>query len=159
MSRGDRRRRPKIRQMIFTIGYQKTSLDKIEQIMKDKAIDLLIDVRSVPYTRNPIKKEFNKERLIELLGKKYVWMGNICGGREGPVKPACIKALERLIEKNLLLMCMENHPRDCHRFHSIAKTLEQKGVRVTHLFDGLEKTAGELEEMYNNEPDSRSYRS
>jgi uncharacterized protein (DUF488 family) len=137
--------------MIYTIGYQNTSMDELKHIMKDKAIDLLVDVRSVPYSRNPMKKDFNKERLIELLGKKYVWMGNICGGREGPVKPACFTALERLFAKNLLLMCMENHPCDCHRFHSIAITLDQNGVEVIHLFDGLEKTTEDLHDLCNDE--------
>ena len=51
--------------MIYTIGYQKFSIEDIENIIVKKDIGLLVDVRSHPYSRNPAKKDFNKNRLIE----------------------------------------------------------------------------------------------
>ncbi len=51
-------------------GYQKTTLKEIEAIMDAKGIDLLVDVRSWPYSRNPMKQEFNKNQLSKRFGRR-----------------------------------------------------------------------------------------
>lgn len=142
--------------MIYTIGYQKNTFKQIEQIMDDKDIDLLVDVRSWPYSRNPMKQEFNKNRLQEFLEEKYLWIGNLCGGKSGmPVSEKCIIKINEDLHYgrgfNLLLMCMENHPCDCHRMYDISRRLMKIGVEVIHLFNGKEMTTGELSEQYCKE--------
>ena len=144
--------------MIYSIGYQKITVEQLKEIMKQKDIGLLVDVRSVPYSRNPLKYEFNKNRLIASLGistkhacHRYTWMGDRCGGKQGPVKAECIRKLLVLNnppgEHNLLLMCMENHPLDCHRYYDISKRLLDPGrIDVIHLFDGQEVKTSELME-------------
>jgi uncharacterized protein (DUF488 family) len=125
--------------MIYTIGYQRNTIEDIERIMTAKNIGLLVDVRSVPYSRNPAKREFNKNRMLQrFCGSCYFWLGEICGGKKGPVGSACIrKLLELATKEDLLLMCLENHPFDCHRYYDIGKRLLDPGrVDAVHIFDG-----------------------
>jgi len=121
--------------MIHTIGYQAFSLDLVLTIMKESNIDILVDVRSWPFSRNPMKQEFNRNRLEETLGQSYIWLGPICGGKNGPVKAACISKLTKLVSAghHLLLMCMEAQPKDCHRYYDISKQLEECKIHVHHI--------------------------
>ncbi len=133
--------------MIYTIGYQNTALNQIINIMEEKDIDLLIDVRSWPYSRNPQKYEFNKNKLQQKLKGKYRWVGNLCGGMKGAVSEKCIDSILKHSEESvLLLMCMENHPHDCHRFYDISKRLAERGIQAVHIFNEQERTTQELEE-------------
>ncbi|MEW6115649.1 MAG: DUF488 domain-containing protein [Nitrospirota bacterium] len=136
--------------MIYSIGYQKRKLSEIVSVMEEKDIDLLVDVRSVPYSRKP---EFNRNRLQEALGSRYEWMGEVLGGKKGPAKEIGIKKLLFLHGqgRRLLLMCMEHHPCDCHRLYDISRRLAKRGVEVVHLFDGHEQTTDELSEEACNE--------
>lgn len=137
--------------MIYTIGYQKQTMGEVKAIMQAKDIDLLVDVRTWPYSRNPVKQEFNKNRLQEILKGSYFWTGEVCGGKSGnPVSVGCINKIANLSsEQSLLLMCMENHPFDCHRFYDIGRRLGDKGIEVIHLFDGQEQPTGELQLQYD----------
>jgi hypothetical protein len=146
--------------MIYTVGYQNITIEQLEKIVEDKNIGLLTDVRSIPYSRIPEKYEFNKNRLAARFSDKYTWMGDRCGGKKGKAKPECIKKLIYLTtppgERNLLLLCMEQHPCDCHRYYDIAKRLLNHGIEVRHLMmheiDGYrvglsEYTTSELNEV------------
>ncbi|MDO8281551.1 MAG: DUF488 family protein [Thermodesulfovibrionia bacterium] len=141
--------------MIYTIGYQKSNLKHIISIMDAKDIGLLVDVRSVPYSRVPEKYEFNKNRMIEELKDKYLWVGDICGGKSGnPVPQKCINEIIDLHKGrgfNLLLMCMENHPCDCHRLYDISRRLVKSGEIPVHLFDGNEVETHVLSERFCKE--------
>ncbi len=133
---------------IYTIGYQALTLKQIIEIMDEKGVEFLVDVRSVPYSRRPDKFEFNKNRLQEKLGSTYRWMGVMCGGKTGPAKESCIDELQRLSQDStILLMCMENNPCKCHRFSDLARRLESDDLHVIHIFDGKEMTTAELEEV------------
>jgi len=138
--------------MIYTIGYQKRTITEIVNIMDAKDIGLLVDVRSVPYSRHPSKHEFNRNRLLPLLSSRYLWLGDICGGKQGPVTDNCIDRLEKYVgQTTIMLMCMENHPCDCHRLCDIARRLRTRGHEAVHLFDGHEATTDELTEEACNE--------
>lgn len=131
--------------MIYTIGYQKITLVNLVQIMGKSAgknIDLLVDVRSKPYSR---KADFNQKNLIYVFGKKYLWLGDICGGLTGKATDVCIEKLAQLGKKrNILLMCMENDPLKCHRYSDLSLRLLAMGIQAIHLFDGKEMTTDEL---------------
>lgn len=128
--------------MIYAIGYQKMTLGNLLSIMEAKDIRLLADVRSIPYGR---KHEFNRRRLEAALGNRYVWKGDLLGGKYGPAKAEGLKWLIETGEKeNVLIMCMEGHPCDCHRLYDIARRLGLRGVDVVHFYDG-EKTTKEME--------------
>jgi uncharacterized protein (DUF488 family) len=123
--------------MIFTIGYQAVSLRGLLRIMDEKGVDLLVDVRSVPYSRIPQKYEFNKNRLEETLGERYVWKGDICGGKHGKAKEKCIKEIMEMDrDRTIMLMCMETDPHDCHRFYDIGVRLLEKGIEAYHILPG-----------------------
>ena len=138
--------------MIYTIGYQAITLKELLSTMKEKGIDLLVDVRSVPYSRLPEKYEFNRNRLSEALGKRYVWKGDFCGGKHGKAKEKCmLDLIDMERDKDIMLMCMESHPCDCHRFYDIGLRLLLKGIESHHLISGggvrTEYTTTELKEV------------
>ena len=119
-------------QTIYTIGYQKLTVDRLIQIMTEKNIDRVIDIRSKPYSRFP---EWNTNALKKRLGARYIWKGDILGGLSGPVPEQGIEYLATTNE-TVVLLCMEHDPARCHRFQDIAPRLEQMGVNVIHIVDG-----------------------
>ena len=141
--------------MIYSIGYHSTTLDKVVEIMREKGVDYLVDVRTHPYSRRPDKFEFNKNRLIEVFGARYRWEGEILGGKEGEVKPEGIDLLARMStkpsEKILLIMCLEHKPEDCHRHYDISLKLLERGVDVIHIFEDREIPASNLKESLNGD--------
>jgi uncharacterized protein (DUF488 family) len=136
---------------IYAIGYQQRKVEDIVEIVKEKGISHVVDVRSVPYSRD---QSYNKNRLSDVFGNQYVWLGKVLGGKTGPAKQ---EGIERLLialrekELVLLLMCMENHPCDCHRLTDISRRLLERGIDVIHIFDGEEKLTSELTEDLCNE--------
>lgn len=130
--------------MFFTIGYQRFSLPGLIRKLDEHKIDLLIDVRTRPYSHNP---QFCKGNLIHVLGDRYRWMGASLGGKSGVKKQGYNEALELLMNlsktKNICVMCMEPDPSTCHRDFWIASDLKQRfNVDVKHLLNG--KTEWEL---------------
>jgi uncharacterized protein (DUF488 family) len=75
---------------LYTVGHSNHPLDIFTQLLVDRAITQLIDVRSTPYSRfNP---QFNQAALRQtLLGLAidYVYLGKELGGR--PADPSCYK--------------------------------------------------------------------
>lgn len=135
--------------MIYTIGYQGITVADLLMVMDNRDIGLLVDVRSRPYSRKP---EFNKNRLIEQLGSRYVWKGDILGGLppKGASRPhiedSAIGWLSSQTD-NVLLMCMERHPCDCHRYLEIGVRLKKMGVDSVHICNGRSYTVDELREV------------
>jgi hypothetical protein len=109
--------------MILTIGYEHITPDTLAA--RAKALGaIVVDCRSsVART----KAGFGKRQLATLLGADgYTWQGAILGGRGEGVTPAGVewlRAENRAREGqgvNLLLMCQEGAPGECHRHHQIA---------------------------------------
>lgn len=128
---------------IYSIGYQKLTPETLESILHAYGITLLIDIRSVPYSRKPA---FNRKRLEVQFGLDvYIWKGDILGGKFGPAKQEGIDFLVKLnAEAKQVLMCLENDPRDCHRYQDIGVRLLKHGIDVIHLHDGIEETTSEI---------------
>ena len=78
---------------VYTIGHSNKEAKVLIELLKKYSIDLLIDVRSYPYSQyNP---QFNKQNIEkELLanGINYLFLGNYLGGR--PKDPTCYKGGE-----------------------------------------------------------------
>lgn len=121
---------------MFTVGYANKTLSDIIALMITRRIIWLVDVRSIPFSRKP---EFNRPALERALGKRYCWDGARLGGKGWPVKPEGYdEGLKDLVQRgklvNVLVMCMEKDPDQCHRKRWIAADLkEQFGVDCTHL--------------------------
>ncbi len=135
--------------MLYAIGYQKLTLKALLEVIGEKAIELLVDVRSVPYSRNP---EFTRRSLERALRERYLWKGDVLGGKWGPAAEAGLQYLAKEGKrKRVLVMCMESCPCDCHRLYDISRRLLARGVDVIHLYDGAELTTNEMEARCDEE--------
>ncbi|MCX6689845.1 MAG: DUF488 domain-containing protein [Methanoregula sp.] len=139
----------------FTIGYGNYPIDRFVGILQNVGIDMIIDVRSSPYSRfNP---HFNRENLENSLNRNdigYQYMGEQIGGRytdpgllfpDGTVDYRKVrdtelfrKGIRQLLTiiasgKTIALMCAEKEPERCHRFALISPVLQLKGISVIHI--------------------------
>lgn len=73
---------------LYTIGHSRHPIDKFIQLLVDHHIEVLVDVRSTPYSRfNP---QFNKTTLQQALVEnhiQYIYSGGELGGH--PKDPEC----------------------------------------------------------------------
>lgn len=153
---------------IFTIGHSNFTAEYIIDLLKRHGIEVLMDVRSVPYSRhNP---QFNRESFQEVLasvGIHYTYAGQQLGGR--PDDPTCYEGervqYKRIMDKpwyqegidhliktasdqRVAIMCSEEDPLQCHRHNLIAQTLLARGVTVWHI-----RGDGRLEKAHPNPPE------
>ena len=138
---------------ILTIGHSKHSVQTLVELLNGKAVEVVIDVRSQPYSRfNP---DFNRESLSECLKKQrisYLFLGRELGARSSD--PSCYErgrvqyrrlaatklfqdGLRRVIEsaqaQRVALLCAEKEPLACHRTILVGRELEAAGVPVAHI--------------------------
>lgn len=153
--------------VVFTIGHSNVPVEHIIDLLKRYNIEMLVDVRSVPYSRhNP---QFNQEefrRALKESGVQYVYEGKALGGRpddpdcyEGGqvqyrlimTKPWYQQGIDRLIEMarahRVAILCSEEDPLHCHRHNLIAQTLLKQGVSVWHI-----RGDGRVEQAHLNVP-------
>jgi uncharacterized protein (DUF488 family) len=149
--------RPADIQNIFTIGHGVRPLDQFCTILKSFAIDLVIDVRTIPRSRhNP---QFNRETLPESLKPQeigYIHQSGLGGLRKTyPDSPnkgwhnasfrgfadymqtrefesSLIDVIEKASRKTTVLMCAETLPWRCHR-SLIADALLVREIPVIHI--------------------------
>ena len=140
---------------ITTVGHSNHSMDTFIDLLHQHEIDLVIDVRSQPYSR--WADQFNREPLREALqaaGVAYRYRGDTLGGRpKDPTfydpgerrpnyktmqtTPTYRQALDELTalaqDQRIAVMCSEGDHRQCHRHLLITQSLLQRGVRVRHI--------------------------
>jgi uncharacterized protein (DUF488 family) len=149
----------------FTIGYGNYPIDWFITFLQKISIDVIIDVRSSPYSRfNP---HFNRENLENSLNRSdigYRYMGDKIGGRytdpsllfpDGTVNYRKVQDTEKFQEginevlsiissgKMLALLCAEKEPERCHRFALISPVLQLKGISVIHICHDMKLQANE----------------
>lgn len=132
---------------IYSIGYQKLELDDLKDIAEHFDA-IVVDVRSVPSSR---KKGFSRKALDDALGPFYVFKGDQLGGRAPGVTPAGIEWLKKF-DQNIMLLCMEEAPGDCHRHHDIATRL-LPSIDVTHIYQNELIQASALQRAIDNDTD------
>ena len=139
---------------IFTIGHSNNKIEDIISWLKKNSIAILVDVRSVPYSR--YVPQANREA-IQLAsnnaGIKYVFMGDQLGGRPAGIETKdnlgnCdysklastdkfregLKYLLKGAEENALcILCSEEDPAKCHRGLLISRELAKLGIEVRHI--------------------------
>jgi len=146
--------------MIKTIGHSNHPLERFLGLLKAGGVKLLVDVRSMPYSRR--FPQFGRERLSKSLadaGIDYLWEGEALGGKPGAgggynelaARPAFKNALDRVIKRGqgmtLCLMCAEKEPLDCHRTVLVSRRLAERGVPIEHLLaDGSRQSHAVIEE-------------
>ncbi len=138
---------------VFTIGHSNHDITTFVSLLLAKKIELLIDVRSTPYSK--LYPHFNMRPLEVSLTKnsiKYIFLGNSLGGRsdsisdysEGRVmydrlaqKEEYISSINELIsisaKYKTVLMCSEKEPLECHRALLISKSIEMHNVKIFHI--------------------------
>jgi ATP-dependent DNA helicase RecQ len=151
---------------ILTLGYGTRSVDDLIRTIREAGVTVLVEVRSAPYSKR--RPEFVKRALAEwvpAMGVRYLFAGDALGGmptdpgsylRDKLVPerrwkhPDFVAGIERL--RGLLaagevacLMCAEEDPARCHRFHLLGEALQAAGVEVRHLrADGTSATQAEI---------------
>jgi len=142
---------------IKTIGHSNHPIERFVDLLKKGGVKLLVDVRSVPYSRR--FPHFGREKLarsLETAGISYVWEGEALGGKgggytEAAARPAFAETLDRLMERatdtTVCLMCAEKEPLDCHRTVLVSRRLAERGAAIEHLLaDGRTRDHAEIEE-------------
>ena len=139
--------------MLYTIGHSNMTQESFIEILKSFKIEILVDVRSSPYSK--FVSHFNREDIKRILIKKdirYIFLGDYIGGKprdkkyyqNGNVNYRLISMSDRYSEGinkiielnnkcNIVLMCSEEDPYNCHRHNLITQTLVKKGLNVIHI--------------------------
>jgi hypothetical protein len=125
---------------IYTIGYQRLAPSRLLHIAQQLDA-LVVDCRFKPVSRKP---SFGGRQLSFLLGDRYTWKGNVLGGRLGGgqshTTPKGIQWIKDQ-KRNLILLCLEEAPGDCHRHHDICGPHFPDAL---HIFEDELFTANDL---------------
>lgn len=132
---------------IFTIGYEKRSIDDVIWLLQSRRVARVVDVRLTPWSRRP---DFSKSRLcsaLEAAGIAYEHMGGL--GNPPTIRDiylagdaeaghdrfrehlsngasAAVDDLMGLVSKrSVALLCLERDPHRCHRSVVAAVTAER----------------------------------
>jgi uncharacterized protein (DUF488 family) len=132
---------------IYTIGHSNHESDQFVTLLRQHGIQLLVDVRSSPYSR--FVPQANRESLARTLEDAkiaYRWLGDRLGGKpQGVVadydhlraSPAfrlgIVELLALAAERHTAIMCSEGDHRQCHRHKLITPALIEEGVHVLHI--------------------------
>ena len=140
---------------IYTIGHSNHTQEKFLDLLTKAHIVFIVDVRSNPNSKWSIFANRGEiEKVLELIGIKYVYLGNELGGH--PSDPDCYDAktekvdylaiqkkeyfkrgirriLDYLKEHDVCIMCAEENPSSCHRHLLVGAVLRQEGVTILHI--------------------------
>jgi len=139
---------------IWTIGHSNHEFDAFVQLLRGQEIDVVVDVRSFPYSR--FAPQFNQDELrrgLRAAGLRYLFLGEQLGGRpaspghydaEGHAlyglmaeEPDFQTAIDRLVagaaEHRIALLCSEGKPEGCHRRLLVGKVLAELGIPLHHI--------------------------
>src|SRR5512139_2752128 len=114
---------------IYTIGHSNHEPDAFLALLRQHGIELLVDVRSNPYSRYvPQANRETLARFVESAGIAYRWLGDRLGGKPtgGPVdydelrtSPSFQRGIVDLLtlatHHRTAIMCSEGDHRQCHR--------------------------------------------
>jgi uncharacterized protein (DUF488 family) len=149
---------------IFTVGYQKRSLDEFIELLLGASIDVLIDVRETAWSHKPGFSKGAFSKALAAAGIDYLharFAGNPKRLRAGAATHAeCLTAYARYVDSNvqiiedfeqlvrqlleqgktICLTCFERHHEDCHRSILTDRWQRRAHGRVRHLaIDGCDR--------------------
>ena len=145
------------RTKLYTIGYEKRDLAEFLDILMENEVEIIIDIRAVPYSR---RKEYSKKILAASLtqaGIEYVHIVELGSPKELRDKVKAdddydyffaeyekylqtqTEALRRIVniagEKNSCLLCYERDVDRCHR-RAVAdgiRDMAGENIGISHL--------------------------
>jgi uncharacterized protein (DUF488 family) len=132
--------------VIYTIGYQRLTPERLEEIVRGLDATLL-DCRFVPMSRKP---GFSGKALRARLGERYVAAGEDLGGRGHTTDEGIRMLREGSRDRNVMLLCMEEAPGECHRHFTICGPHFPAAV---HIYQDELITAAELERATQEDTD------
>lgn len=140
---------------LYSIGHGNRKPEDFLSLLRDFKIEYLIDVRSQPYSKfNPQFNQNDLKYFLERNGITYVFMGDTIGGRpkdiscydnEGKVDYEVVKSKEFFLsgidrlktaytkDINVVIMCSESKPCECHRSKLIGKILATDNILIRHI--------------------------
>lgn len=142
---------------ICTIGYEGAELFQFLNTLKERKVEVILDIREQPLSRKP---DFSKNQLSRTLmeeGIGYVHLqglGNPKAGREADkrgdhttykriymshlqskIAQADMKtAMEIAKKQRAALLCFERDPKVCHRLMTAAEIVAQTKQQIEHIF-------------------------
>jgi uncharacterized protein (DUF488 family) len=144
---------------IYTIGSSIHAIDEFMALLNKYKINAVADVRSVPYSKHT--PQYNREKLSGILKENqinYLDFNKEFGARRRESEaytngivdfkkvvnlPEFLYGIERINEGmskgyNIVLLCAEKDPINCHRFFLVSKALVDKlSINIDHiLYDG-----------------------
>ena len=143
--------------ILWTVGYEKTRIDRFIAQLAQTGITRLVDVRDVAWSHNP---SYAKKKLEAALAKANIAythlkaLGNPKPGREAahagdtatfhriyrdhlggdPGQAALAQLKQFAAAERTCIMCLEREPERCHR-NLICETLAEQGVEIRHLIE------------------------
>lgn len=129
---------------IYTVGHGLADPGLIHSILAAAGVDVLVDVRSTPYSRrNP---QFSRAPLASLAsswGMAYDWRGANLGGF-GPNEhfdETVHELAGAAPRRTIALLCSEKDYTACHRKTLLTPAFQRLGLTVVHLLhDGTTAT-------------------
>jgi predicted GIY-YIG superfamily endonuclease len=139
---------------LYSVGHSNQSMDEFLGLLQLHDIEVLVDVRSAPYSR--FVPQYNHASLKEAIvaaGMRYVYLGKELGGRPDDIAfydsdgradyrmisgtPLFQEGIDRLRRGGemyrVAMMCSEEDPTVCHRRLLISRVIESQGHVVGHI--------------------------
>ncbi len=104
--------------IVFNIGYYGKTVGELIAKLEHNKIEILVDLRSKPWSRDHSYNKKELQREIEANGIKYMWRGKTLGGMgvgRQAWKEALIPLAEHAGKQRICIMCMESSVNQCHR--------------------------------------------
>jgi len=160
---------------IYTIGHSNHQLEVFFGFFQTFDIQLLVDIRSVPYSKyHPLFNYDSLKENVTLEGFAYQYLGDKIGGKysdgnvqfiDGGVDYSKVASLQKFVDgiddliklsheyTNIVLMCVEKDPFFCHRFALISHALSKKSIITKHILskEGDVMSNPELEDKMRSE--------
>lgn len=141
---------------LFTIGFEKRKIEDFIGILLKNGIEIMVDIRAVPHSRNRDYAKKNLEATLNDSGIKYLLISELGGPADLRKKVRAdgdyeyfFEKYEKILEekteflneisdlvrkKTICLLCYESDPAQCHR-SSVANRLakKNKSIKIEHL--------------------------
>lgn len=139
---------------MWTIGHSGHSSERLVELLRAHAVEVVVDVRSAPYSRvHPQHAKAALSSSLSEAGLAYRFLGRELGGRpddpvlydaDGHVRydelagtAAFRQGIDRVVElaadRRVCLLCAEEDPLGCHRRLLVGRVLCGSEVQLMHI--------------------------